>query len=354
MPTTRAARAAARAAERKLIALPADVLAHVLYQLPLAHDIARTGLTCHALCDAAKLAQKARPFSGEVVALAGHADCVSGVAAVPDGRVITLTFGSDLTVWRDGTRERTVRAHGKWGRSVAVLGGARLVSGAEDKTAKVWTLAGDLELSLRLDGYVLCVVALPDGAHFALGLGFPHAVHLYHVDGTLVHVFKGQSSEMGAFWSLAVTLDGLHIIAGSGEGLVSVWSVASKSLVSTCVGQHTGYVYAVAAMPDGQRILCGSYEGLRVHLLDGTLKNTFKLHPWTITALVALPDNQHALSGSNDHAIKLFNVNDGAVLRTLKLYDGEVMSLALLPDGLRFVSGSRDNRACIAYHGLAL
>ena len=75
MPTTRAARraAAARAAERQLILLPADVLGLVLYQLPLAHDIAAVAPTCHALCDAAKLAMKARPFSGEVVTLAGHA-----------------------------------------------------------------------------------------------------------------------------------------------------------------------------------------------------------------------------------------------------------------------------------------
>ena len=43
MPTSRAARAAARAATlQKLIELPADVLGLVLYQLPLAHDIALT------------------------------------------------------------------------------------------------------------------------------------------------------------------------------------------------------------------------------------------------------------------------------------------------------------------------
>ena len=67
MPTTRAARrAAARAAERQLIELPTDVLGLVLYQLPLAHDIAAVAPTCHVLCDAVKLARKARPFSGEV------------------------------------------------------------------------------------------------------------------------------------------------------------------------------------------------------------------------------------------------------------------------------------------------
>ena len=41
-----------------------------------------------------------------------------------------------------------------------------------------------------------------------------------------------------------------------------------------------------------------------------------------MTALVALPDNQHALSGSNDKTVKLFNVNDGAVLRTFRTAKG--------------------------------
>ena len=89
-------------------------------------------------------------------------------------------------------------------------------------------------------------------------------------------------------------------------------------------------------------------------LLDGTLKNTFReLHTREVLALVALPDNQHALSGSTDSTVKLFNVNDGAVLRTFKHHTSPVTSLALLPDGLRFVSGTYDKTARIAYHGLA-
>ena len=72
-----------------------------------------------------------------------------------------------------------------------------------------------------------------------------------------------------------------------------------------------------------------------------------------MNALVALPDNQHALSGSWDKTVKLFNVNDGAVLRTFRHHTRTVRALALLPDGLRFISGSEDNTARIAYHGLA-
>ena len=132
-----------------------------------------------------------------------------------------------------------------------------------------------------------------------------------------------------------------------------MWSVASKSLVSTCAG-HTDGVRAVAAMPDGQRILSGGHDTtVRVWLLDGTLKSTFKLGRGWVHALVALPDSQHALSASGDHTVKLFNVNDGATLRTFRHHTVGVSSLALLPDGLRFVYDSWDDTTCIAYHGLA-
>ena len=123
-------------------------------------------------------------------------------------------------------------------------------------------------------------------------------------------------------------------------------------------------------MPDGQRFLSGSDDNtIRVWLLDGTLKNTFRqLHAASVMAVVALPDNQHALSGSNDKTVKLFNVNDGAVLRTIT-HEGKVASLAMLPDGLRFVSSFLigrtlssssaatlyvDETAVVAEHGLRL
>ena len=61
------ARALLRAAAAvRLIDLPPDVLAHVLYHVPLVHNIARAALTCGALRDASRLALKARPFSGEL------------------------------------------------------------------------------------------------------------------------------------------------------------------------------------------------------------------------------------------------------------------------------------------------
>jgi WD40 repeat protein len=347
-------------APKLLTDLPADVVHYIVVRLTLAHDIALAAPTCHVVSDAARNAFKVRPFSGEVVTLAGHTDSVGCVAAAPDGRVISGSFDGIIKLWRDGKCERTIQVHTEEVNAVAVLpGGARFVSVSGDKTAKLWTLGGTFERTFDVGRRVFCFAALPDGVHFVVGLGYPCEVRLYHVDGTLVHTFcsywddesLGHDDDVLA---MAVTPDGQHIISGSKDKLVKVWSVASKSLVSTCTG-HTGTVWAVAAMPDGQRILSGADDfTVRVWLLDGTLKKTFsELHADEVECLVALPDNQHALSGSQDKTVKLFDVNDGTVLRTINHHTSPVFSLALLPDGLRFVSGSWDKTARIAYHGLS-
>ena len=156
MPTTRAARAAAARAARCLTeALPVDALGLVLYQLPLAHDIAAVAPTCHVLDDAAKLALKLRPFSGEVVTLAGHNDLVHGVAATPDGRIITGSYDRTVNIWRDGACERHISAHAQDIECVAMLpGGTRFISGSDDYTAKLWTLDGALKRTFALGSYV--------------------------------------------------------------------------------------------------------------------------------------------------------------------------------------------------------
>ena len=169
MPATRARGAAA---ERQFLELPADVLGLVLYQLPLAHDIALAGRTCRALCDAGEaLAFKARPFSSDVVTLAGHTSHVWNVATAADDHIITGAFDNTVKIWRDGACVRTIQAHAEAVRGVAVvLGGTRFVSGSIDHTVKLWTFDGDLERTLRLGGPVFCVMALPDGEHFVVGL----------------------------------------------------------------------------------------------------------------------------------------------------------------------------------------
>jgi WD40 repeat protein len=63
-----------------------------------------------------------------------------------------------------------------------------------------------------------------------------------------------------------------------------------------------------------------------------------------VNAIVALPDNQRALSASKDKTVKLFNVDNGAILRSFTHHNEPVWHVALLPDGRRFISVAGHDR----------
>ena len=360
-----ARRAHQRAAEEHnattaLLALPGELLAHILYCLPLAHDISASSLTCKALCAAARCAFAFRPFTGRVVALKtavcaqGHKSELNAVAAGAEGVLVTGADKGLVRVWNKEELACTIEGHDAHVLAVAVLpGGERLLSVSTDCTVKLWSLKkilanedNVLERTFNMGSVVLSVAAV-DADRFVVG-GWQEA-SLYHVDGTLLKEFKGHTSSVNA---LATTPDREHIVSGGYDTLVKVWNDESGDLVSTGEGP-AGLVRTVACMPDSKRILSGSDGGaVRLWTLGGTHQKTFEgLHAQTVLALVALPDNVHALSAGND--IKLFNVHDGRVLRTFKHHTNTVSGLALLPDGLRFASCSYDRTACVVEHGLA-
>ena len=140
----RGRRSAAALGQRYLLELPADVLGLVLYQLTLAHDIAAVAPTCHVLCDAAKLAMKLRPFSGEVVTLAGHGCCVAfrwhpTVASSPARTTAPSRCGATARACAPA-RHTPARQFGD-----DAAGRARFITGSDDHVVKLWTLDGALE-----------------------------------------------------------------------------------------------------------------------------------------------------------------------------------------------------------------
>ena len=382
---------------RVLTDLPSDALAHVLSRLLLVHAIAYVMPVSRAFRDAARLAFKMRPcWFGKVETLpcTPHT-VVSSVAALPDGRVVVgshqetkVAFTGFVSVWQNDRAVRVLKqAHADEVRVAAVPGG-RFVSCSDVGAGrmKLWRTDGgpggaldvDLERTFHVEDWVHSVAALPDGEHLVVGLDCAEIV-LYNVDGTLVHTFEAgrradsdddddfsdESGHTDSVSALAVTPDGEHIISGAQDHRVKVWSVARKRLVSTfdaCSG-----VNAVAAMPDGQRILSGDDNGgVRLWPLKGVRGRAkffnlyappgpFNVHdeyPAAVWAVVALPDNQHALSGSQDKTVKLINVNDRpsarSILRTFRHHTSPVRCLCLMPDGVRFVSGTDDEDRYLA------
>jgi len=65
-------------------------------------------------------------------------------------------------------------------------------------------------------------------------------------------------------------------------------------------------------------------------------------HTDRVNAIVFSADGRTLASGSNDHAVKLWDVAGGKAIRTLQGHTDLVSSVAFSPDGRILASGSRD------------
>jgi hypothetical protein len=142
--------------------------------------------------------------------------------------------------------------------------GQRIVTGSEDKTAKMW----DIQMGKELQA------------------------------------FKGHA---GPVFSVAFSPDGHRIVTGSGDKTAKLWDVPSGKELQTFKG-HEGLVSAVALSPDGRRIVTGSTDKT-AKLWDvqaGKELLTFKGHALTVKSVVFSSDGKRIVTGSNDQSAMIW------------------------------------------------
>jgi WD40 repeat protein len=154
--------------------------------------------------------------------------------------------------------------------------------------------------------------------------------------------------------SIAINPNGTQVLAGSEDGLVKVWDIATGNVAFTtnnpqltAIGsaKFTSPVSTVAYSPDGQSFLSGSYAGTA--LFDANTGKLIKLFNSTSNshALAFSPNGKTFVVGSAGIQfppnfvgnIQIINIDTGAVLITIP-QKGNVTSVAYSPDGLSFAT----------------
>jgi WD40 repeat protein len=107
---------------------------------------------------------------------------------------------------------------------------------------------------------------------------------------------------------------------------------------------HTAWVNAVAVTPDGRHAVSGSYDrALRLWDLEsGQTIRTFKGHTKAVNAVAVTPDGHRAISASNDGTLRLWDLKSGQTICVFKGHARSVNAVAVTPDGRCLVSASRD------------
>ena len=115
-------------------------------------------------------------------------------------------------------------------------------------------------------------------------------------------------------------------------------------LVCTLEG-HTGWVTAVAIIPDGRHAVSTSHDRT-VQMWDlenGCRLRTLEGHTDRVHAVAVTPDGRRAISGSGDHTLRVWDLESGKTVRVLKGHTDWVTAVAVTPEGRWAISGSEDH-----------
>ncbi len=242
---------------------------------------------------------------------------------------LLLNFAQGPTILKHGGSVRTVK--------FSPVNNALIASAGDSNTIKLWNLRDSTVATLRgHTDQVNSVAFSPDGQLLASG-GDDWRFKLWDVRtqqniATLEHITDRTRSQIKA---VAFSPDG-QLLATAGSHL-KLWNVNSQTEMATV--EHDEYVWASAFSPDGQLHASGDGAGL-VKIWDirkRQVVSRLELDADRVYTLAFSPDGRILASAGYNGQIKLWAVSNWALLGTLQ-NRGTTYALDFSPDGKILVS----------------
>lgn len=276
----------------------------------------------------------------------GHTGPVTGLALTADGKFLA-TSGEDKTVrvWdvAGGKQLRSFQGHMTKATAVAVRGDGRQVASASDDGAvRVWDLnATDEHRALTDSKESLWAVATsPDGKWIAAA-GADKNIRVY---GLETGKLEATLDAGAAMTSLAFLPDSNRLVASGGNQVVKVWDLAAKKVLKELSG-HTLAVLAVAATDDGKLVVSGSADASVRGFDPDTGKEVWKWGSRKAAVAVAVrKGGKQAAIGIADGGLAILDVSGGAPreLSAQAAHTAGTTCVAFSPDGNRLASVGGD------------
>jgi WD40 repeat protein len=142
--------------------------------------------------------------------------------------------------------------------------------------------------------------------------------------------------------NIALSPDGKTVVSGDNRGAVRLWDIDTAKVIAKWT-EHRTIVTSLCWSEDGQRVVSGSYDGVRVRDAETGKTILGPLECDGVRAALYSPDETMiAVGGWDSEAIgfiNIWNANTGKLVITLEL-TGEVYCLAWPEDGKTLISGS--------------
>jgi WD40 repeat protein len=121
--------------------------------------------------------------------------------------------------------------------------------------------------------------------------------------------------------AVAVSPDGKLIAAGSDDGELQIWNLATRRLAHTISLSHAE-VTAVAFSPDSSLVATGSYHDGTLRLVEaatGTRLSEIQVSMFGVGAVSFSPDGKYLVTPSNDGTLRNRKCSRGGAIRVFRV-----------------------------------
>jgi WD40 repeat protein/tRNA A-37 threonylcarbamoyl transferase component Bud32 len=268
-----------------------------------------------------------------------HAKGITQIAMLPEGRFLTSSIDSTLKVWAS-TSGALLRTYGPFAsevESAAPVPGTGLVAlGLNTGRALLVDLGTGETTELSPSGPSWAFVSVsPDGTRLACGF-FDGYVRVWSLPaGSLVAEWKAHTGLAFPCYSP----DGKLFATAGGNGDIILYDARTNEKLQN-LGVHDQRVYRMAFSPDGSKLVTCSMDQT-VNVWDTsarTLLRTFREHRATVGTLV-FDSSGNVVTGAGDNRTLRWSLEGGTVLGEFRGHLTDVSALAALPDGAHVISG---------------
>jgi WD40 repeat protein/serine/threonine protein kinase/Tfp pilus assembly protein PilF len=278
-----------------------------------------------------------------------HDGQVVAVAFSPDGKKV-LTGSDDKTarLWSAITGKEITPPLRHRDRVVAVAfgpDGRTVLTRSQDKTARIWSAASGKEITppLRHRRGVLAAAFSPDGKTVLTG-GSDSTARLWSaVTGKEIIPPLTHQRQVIA---VAFSPDGKTVLSGSFDKTARMWSAVTGKEITTPL-RHQESVDLVAYSPDGQIVVTGCFDGTaRVWSAATGKEITPPLrHQGRVGPVAFSPDGKTVLTASIDGTARLWLAANSKEITSPLRHKDWVRAVAFSPDGMTVLTGSEDSTA---------
>jgi WD40 repeat protein len=146
-----------------------------------------------------------------------------------------------------------------------------------------------------------------------------------------------------AILHLALAPGGRELVAGSGDGRLLVWDLASRAMVRS-VQAHDDWTFTAEFHPSGKWLATGGGDDLVKFWSWPELVEIGRLtgHDDDVHAIGFTPDGTRLVSAGDDWSVRIWDVASRRELFSLSGHEGSIPGLAIGPSGELAATASRD------------